>query len=61
MKVEQKQFDITILKGFSTIEQLLKDVDNEIIQNGYGKGWYLRKLEMKDWRVYAIIVERIIQ
>jgi len=31
------------------------------MQNGYIEGWYLRKLEMKDWGVYSVILERIIK
>lgn len=60
MPVEQKQFDIEILGGRTTISEMLKDVDNEIKLKGYGKGWYLKKIELIGQIKYQIVVERII-
>jgi len=60
MKVEQKQFDIEILGGRTTISEMLKDIDNEIVLKKYGKGWYLKKIELIGQVKYQIVVERII-
>ncbi len=59
--MEQKVFEISILKGFSNVQDLLKDVSNEIQAKGYGEGWYLKKLEMLTKGVYQIIVERVVE
>lgn len=58
MDIEQKQFDINILKGVSSISELLKDVEREINANGYGQGWYLKSINRVTQGHYQIVVER---
>ena len=58
MPIEQKQFDINILKGVSSIPELLKDVEREINASGYGNGWYLKSIIRVTQGQYQIVVER---
>lgn len=58
MPIEQKQFDINILKGISSISELLKDVEREINAKGYGLGWYLKSINRVTQGQYQIVVER---
>ena len=58
MPIEQKQFDINILKGASSIPELLKDVEIEINAKDYGQGWYLKSINRLTQGQYQIIVER---
>ena len=58
MPIEQKQFDINIFKGFSSISELLKDVEKEINANDYGQGRYLKSINRVTQGQYQIVVER---
>ena len=57
MIIEEKQFDLSI-RGISTISEILKDVDAEIMLNGYGAGWYLKSLTRMASGIYQVVVQR---
>jgi hypothetical protein len=59
MSVEQKKIDFKLL-GNETIQQMLEEVQNSIIENGLGQDWYLKKIERIVLGHYEIVVERII-